>query len=86
MTAKEHKQWLAGRFSCENCGKRRTAKGHDPCIADLPGVLFACCGHGQHDGYVHFKNGMTLRGRWDHVGDGEMLYHMIDLSPLHSER
>jgi hypothetical protein len=34
---------------------------HDPCIANLPGVLFACCGHGVGRGYVAFENGITIR-------------------------
>ena len=85
MKPGDYELWLRGRRACENCGKRRTKDGHDPCIANLPGVLFACCGHGRRDGYVHFENGMTLRGRWDHVGDGGLLPHMIALSPLHSE-
>lgn len=34
----------------------------DPCIAGLPGVKFACCGHGgQSPGYVTFENGVTVR-------------------------
>lgn len=86
MNATEHNEWIKRRRACENCGRRRTKEGHDPCIADLPGVLFACCGHGRHDGYVHFENGMTLRGRWDHVQEGGLDLHVIDLSPLHSER
>lgn len=28
-----------------------TPAGHDPCIADLPGVYFACCGHGGEAGF-----------------------------------
>lgn len=31
-------------MSCQ-CGIPRTRRGHDGCIADLPGVHFACCGH-----------------------------------------
>jgi hypothetical protein len=31
---------------CLACGRFRTAELHDPCIANLPGVQFACCGHG----------------------------------------
>lgn len=27
------------------CGLRRTRKGHDRCIANLPKVQYACCGH-----------------------------------------
>ena len=31
---------------CPACGKVPTAEGHDACIANLPGVTGACCGHG----------------------------------------
>ena len=31
---------------CIKCGLAPTEEGHDPCIANLPGVDFACCGHG----------------------------------------
>jgi hypothetical protein len=34
------------REVCLHCGESRPKNGHDPCIADLPGVHFACCGHG----------------------------------------
>jgi hypothetical protein len=30
----------------------RLKNGHDPCIADLPGVYFACCGHGGGAGFT----------------------------------
>jgi hypothetical protein len=47
---------------CAACGMERPANGHDPCIANLPGVKFACCGHGVRDGYVYFENGIIIRG------------------------
>lgn len=47
---------------CPLCNKPRTEKGHDACIADLPGVVGACCGHGQHEGYVEFPNGISIHG------------------------
>jgi hypothetical protein len=42
---------------CKLCGKKPTKEGHDACIANLPGVKFACCGHGMNTPYVLFKNG-----------------------------
>jgi len=42
----------------------RTEDGYyaDPCLGVLPGVIFACCGHGKKDyGYVAFENGATIR-------------------------
>lgn len=32
---------------CLACGQLRSLEGHDPCISNLPGVRFACCGHGR---------------------------------------
>jgi len=31
---------------CSKCKKEKPISGHDPCIQKLPGVRFACCGHG----------------------------------------
>ena len=40
---------------CPKCHQYRTAEGHDPCIADLPGVRGACGGHGRvGDAHVMF--------------------------------
>lgn len=36
---------------------------HDPCFGTLPGVAFACCGHGGHgvtEGYIYFENGVRI--------------------------
>lgn len=33
----------------------------DPCLGKLPGVKFACCGHGVNDGYIMFDNGRIIR-------------------------
>jgi hypothetical protein len=33
----------------------------DPCIAGLPGVAYACCGHGgELGGYILFENGLRV--------------------------
>lgn len=38
--------------------------GHDHCTANLPGVLFACCGHGKdRQAYVMFEDGLTVYGK-----------------------
>ena len=42
--------WVDGR--CRARGRGRTELGHDPCIANLPGVRFACCGHGCEPPYL----------------------------------
>ncbi len=48
---------------CGHCGKENTSKGHDACIADLPNVINACCGHGDiNEAYVMFKDKNSIRG------------------------
>ena len=49
---------------CPKCNKVKTAEGHDPCIANLPGVKFACCGHGldSNSAYIVFNDGREVRG------------------------
>ena len=32
--------------SCVRCGNMPTSEGHDACLGELPGVEYACCGHG----------------------------------------
>ncbi len=46
---------------CKRCGKEPTPEGHDACLGELPGVKFACCGHGK-EGYIRFENDIVLRG------------------------
>ena len=40
---------------CIRCGKM-PINGHDACIANLPNVISACCGHGIETGYMKFKD------------------------------
>jgi len=47
---------------CPRCGKVPSLEGHDACIANLPGVKNACCGHGVHRGYIQFIDGRIIRG------------------------
>ena len=47
---------------CAKCRQPRTKQGHDPCVANLPCVRIACCGHGQEDGYIMFVDGRIIRG------------------------
>ena len=49
---------------CPRCKKLPTKKGHDQCISDLPGVEFACCGHGVEEGYIKFKDGTCISGNF----------------------
>ncbi|MGB9937302.1 MAG: hypothetical protein ACPK7O_06240 [Methanobacterium sp.] len=46
---------------CIKCGKYPTREGYDACLGELPGVEFACCGHGK-EGYIRFNNGIIIRG------------------------
>lgn len=47
---------------CGHCGEHNTAEGHDGCLGTLPGVINACCGHGEAAGaYVQFEDGTELR-------------------------
>ena len=47
---------------CPACGLCPTPEGHDPCLGTLPGVRYACCGHGRDQGYIMFEDGRTIRG------------------------
>jgi len=61
---------------CPFCGMARDRDfGPDPCLGELPGVDYACCGHGGmiegERGYIAFSNGKVIRfgyeGRVDKV-------------------
>lgn len=50
---------------CKKCGlDPKDYGGHDPCLANLPGVRNACCGHGIEDGYIQFENGVFVQGHF----------------------
>lgn len=63
---------------CVKCGEMPTDEGHDPCIANLPGVENACCGHGVERGYVAFEDGTVIRGDLSTIqrsnGDGTISF------------
>lgn len=46
---------------CNLCLRPPTPEGHDPCLGTLPGVDYACCGHGKVPGYILFSNGVSVR-------------------------
>lgn len=51
-------------WKCPECGLTRQFDQLDPCFGRLPGVVFACCGHGGlvgTDGYVYFESGVIIR-------------------------
>ncbi|WP_106494916.1 hypothetical protein [Lentibacillus sp. Marseille-P4043] len=48
---------------CGHCGLNNTPEGHDGCLGTLPGVMNACCGHGQtNEAYVQFLDRHCVRG------------------------
>lgn len=51
---------------CPKCGKLPINE-HDACIANLPGVVNACCGHGIREGYIIFENGVEIRGEFNEI-------------------
>lgn len=57
-----HDGWTLknGKIICVKCNRQKTPHGHDPCIADLPCVSSACCGHGIKAGYITFRDGRTF--------------------------
>jgi hypothetical protein len=57
---------------CAKCGSI-SENGHDYCLKNLPGVKSACCGHGVHDGYITFENGVVIVGKFEikHIEDFE---------------
>lgn len=43
---------------CAKCGEKRHVDQPDPCLGWLPGVSFACCGHGVEGmGYIVYNDG-----------------------------
>ena len=47
------------------CGRcdRHNRHGHDHCLGTLPGVINACCGHGQdEEAYVVLDDGTRMSG------------------------
>ena len=51
------------KIPCGNCDKFLTEDGHDGCLGTLPGVMNACCGHGDvEEAYIQFLDGNTISG------------------------
>ncbi|MEK6829008.1 MAG: hypothetical protein AABY15_02695 [Nanoarchaeota archaeon] len=66
LTNKPYSNEEAKKLTCLKCGEKATEEGHDPCIANLPDVKFACCGHGARDfadPYIVFENDKVKRFR-----------------------
>ena len=48
---------------CGECNLYPTKEGHDGCFhGSLPGVMAACCGHGDTDAYVMFLDHTRIGG------------------------
>ncbi len=48
---------------CGFCNLQQTPEGHDGCLGVLPGVMNACCGHGDDStAYVQSFDGTCVRG------------------------
>jgi len=56
---------VVANLICPKCKMKPTEDNHDPCIKNLPGVRFACCGHGVDDGYIWFENGVMITGKFE---------------------
>lgn len=51
---------------CPKCGRLPNPDGTDPCLARLPGIIAACCGHGAGVPYVITEDGVTVEG-WANI-------------------
>jgi hypothetical protein len=60
---------------CVVCHRLRTPEGHDPCIANLPGVIKACCGHAVCPGYML----MIGEGSTGETDAKHNMFHRIEL-------
>ena len=60
------KEPTAGNYQnrpCGHCGRHFTKDGHDGCLEKLPGVMNACCGHGNiRESYVQFLDKSSING------------------------
>ncbi len=49
--------------ACGHCNMKNTPEGHDGCIGYLPGVMNACCGHGESKAaFIQFTDGSIVQG------------------------
>ena len=49
---------------CGRCGIKPTSEGHDGCLGTLPGLMNACCGHGETSkAYIQFLDKSVVRGK-----------------------
>jgi hypothetical protein len=67
MPNTKNKKKKSEELCCASCGLKPRADGQDPCIPNLPGVIGACCGHGQRWGYIEFENGTSIFGDFQEI-------------------
>ncbi len=49
---------------CGFCTLENTPEGHDGCLGTLPGVINACCGHGNDsEAYIQYPDKNIIRGK-----------------------
>lgn len=62
--------------ACGKCRQPNRADGHDACIGKLPGVMNACCGHGETAvAYVQYSDGSR-------ISEEEALKKMADMKAV----
>ncbi len=58
---------MGGRINigeCIKCGLYPDKNDHDPCLGTLPGLVNACCGHGNdNSAYAQLLDGVCIRGK-----------------------
>ena len=48
---------------CGNCNEQNTIEDHDACLGTLPGLMNACCGHGEvNEVYIQLLDGVSIYG------------------------
>ncbi len=51
-------------ISCGFCGRPKTKEGYDACLGTIPGIMNACCGHGNNEeAYIQFSNDFCVNGK-----------------------
>lgn len=68
---------------CKRCGELATEDGHDACLANLPGVMNACCGHGDGRGYIMFNDGRIFDVDIKDMHQGDAYKKTIKVPRLH---
>ena len=65
---------------CDKCAVFHKHNDLDPCLGMLPGLMNACCGHGNvNAAYVQFLDGQCIRGSSAIVIQGELKKHSSEV-------